>query len=84
MALDQELLIRFADDIEILEERKKDASKTVTEAFDGFCKEHDGIKKKALKTAVKNYIKKKADGKKFDEEVNDVDVIFEALTKAFA
>lgn len=80
MELTKEALIAFADDVEILIERKKDANSTVAEAFDGFVKEYDGISKKNLKKAVTSYIKFKNDRIAVLNEINETDLLFDMLT----
>lgn len=80
--MEKEKLIAFADDMELLLERKADASKTVNESYKGFVEmeENSGIKLKALKKAVVQYLKWKNDKNKLLEEMNDTDLLFGVLT----
>jgi uncharacterized protein (UPF0335 family) len=78
--IDQEKLVAFADMIEELLTRKKDISAEEKEMYEGFMGEHQGLKKKPLKAAVKEYLAWKKDSTKFNEEEFEKTLLLDAMT----
>jgi uncharacterized protein (UPF0335 family) len=55
MALSQEKLIQFANELEQLDVKKKSIAKDIKDYIDGFCEQNEIKSKKQLKAAVKAY-----------------------------
>jgi hypothetical protein len=80
MNLNQEKLIEFAKEYELLLERKKDVAADLKDYVEVFCDENDIKKKKPLINAVKAFLQWQKDRAKFLEESNETDVFIDILT----
>lgn len=78
--IEQDKLVAFADIIEELLVRKKDIAAEEKDLYDGFIQEHQGLKKKPLKAAVKKYLQWKKDATKFNEDEFEETILLDTLT----
>jgi uncharacterized protein (UPF0335 family) len=78
--LSQEKLIQFANELELLDNKKKDLMKDIKDYTDGFCEENEIKSKKQLKAAVKAYLSWKKDRAKFLDDIRAFDEFIDVLT----
>jgi hypothetical protein len=78
--IDQEKLVAFADMIEGILQRKKDAAAEEKEAYDGFVAENPGTKKKNIKKAVKEYFIWVKNSEEFNSDEFEKNVLLDILT----
>ena len=80
MGLTQEKLIQFANELEQLDNKKKDVMKDMKDHTDNFCEDNEIKSKKQLKAAVKAYLAWKKDRAKFLDDIRAFDEFVDVLT----